>query len=264
MKKLFYFLTLIGCLFLTPIAANELSVEKEMKQAINSLGEGTGFVYIDLRLTNREFELIEQLKFDHLSAGSSMQYDCFGDLHLIRDELPAFLKGIGNNDESVIDATTEVISRTVQNVVKASNKNSAWVCVRASTPTSEYDSPRWHMDGTYYGLNGPLPYRGIVFKFASTLKGSSTLLYNLENGHRDIFIEHRNDRIFLNEFLDLSKAESPKKGAGVLFIVANDKLGAIHSEPKIHENRLFFSILIGDKSEIDELYLRWHSQRFSK
>ena len=73
---------------------------------------------------------------------------------------------------------------------------------------------------------------------------------------RDIFISHRDDRIFLSELLDLKKAESPKLGEGVLFIVSDDQLGAVHSEPKIDENRLFFSILIGDESEIEEFYLK--------
>lgn len=45
-----------------------------------------------------------------------------------------------------------------------------------------------------------------------------------------------------------------------LFIVADDKTAAIHSERKIHVNRLFLSILVGDKSEIEEIYLRWHPE----
>ena len=64
-------------------------------------------------------------------------------------------------------------------MTKAANKSSAWVAVRAFTPTHEYDMPRWHTDGAFYGLNDPYPYPGLVFKFAAVLKGSSTLLYNL-------------------------------------------------------------------------------------
>lgn len=153
-----------------------------------------------------------------------------------------------------------MISKTTQQVVKASNKDSAWVCVRASRPNANFDIPRWHIDGAYYGLNGPYPYPGIVFKFAATLKGNSTLLYNLTADQRDIFNAHWNDRHFLSEFVDLSKVESPKRGEGVFFIVANDAIAAAHSEPPMHSDRLFFSILVGDKSEIEELYLRWHSQ----
>ena len=58
--------------------------------------------------------------------------------------------------------------------------------------------------------------------------------------------------------MDLNKAESPKKGEGVFFIVSDAKFGAVHSEPKMNENRLFFSVLIGNESEIEELDLKWH------
>lgn len=258
MKKLFCRLMLLSGLFFSQLSAGESSIEEEMTNKINFLGEENSFAYIDLRLTNAELGLIDQLTFSKLPAGASVQYDRFGDLHLLREELSSFLKRIGNENSDVIFTTAEVISRTTQQVANASNKDSAWVCVRASTPTNAYDIPRWHMDGAYYGLNGPYPYPGLVFKFAATLKGSSTLLYNLPYEQRDIFNAHWNDQTFLSNLLDLSKAESPNRGEGVFFVVANDKVAAIHSEPKIHENRLFFSILVGDKSEIEELYLRWH------
>ena len=257
MGKLFYQLILLSSLFFSQLTATELSLEEEMATKINLLGEAHSFSYIDLRLTNTELNLIDQLSFTKIE-GTSVQYDRFGDIHLLREELANFLKSIGNDNEEVISTVTDIISRTSEQVVKASKKDTAWVCVRASKPTKAFDIPRWHMDGAYYGFNGPNPYPGLVFKFAASLKGSSTLLYNLPNDKRDLFTAHMYDRTFLSQLLDLNKAESPKKGEGVFFIVANTKIGAIHSEPKIHENRLFFSILVGDKAEIEELYLRWH------
>lgn len=237
---------------------SQIAVAESVKESINRLEQGSSFAYVDLGLTDRELDLLDQLKFDQLQVGDTVQYDRFGDLHLLGDELPNFLKIIGNDNEDVIKVTTEVISKIVHDVVSASNKNSAWVCVRASTPMTAYDIPRWHIDGAYYG---PFPYPGLIFKFAATLKGSPTLLYNLSSDQRDVFIAHQNDRKFLSEFLDLSSAESPQRGEGVIFIVADQERGAIHSEPKKHENRLFFSILPGDKSEIEELNLRWHPSK---
>lgn len=252
------FLILLSSLFLTQLAVIELSIEEEMIAKINLLGEDNSFAYQDLRLTNQEFELIDQLRFDRLPAPATDDYNRFGDLHLLEQELPDFLKSLGNDSDDVIHTVAKVIARTARQVVKASNKDSAWVCVRASTPTTEYDVPRWHMDGSYYGLNGPHPYPGLVFKFAATLKGPSTLLYNLPHDQRDLFNAHCNDRLFLSELVNFSMVESPKRGEGVFFIVADDRLAAIHSEPQVHENRLFFSVLIGDKAEIEELYLRWY------
>lgn len=41
------------------------------------------------------------------------------------------------------------------------------------------------------------------------------------------------------EFLDLTKVVSSKRGEG-FFITADNKIGAVHPESKIHDNRLFF------------------------
>jgi len=263
MKKMFKQIFILVSLLLL---GNELAAENElvsspleeiMRQKINTLGSGNSFTYVDLELTSNEIDLLEKLKFQE-DMGD--HYGRFGNLHLIRDELPEFLRRIGNDDEEVIQAVADIINRTVQNVVKASNKNSAWVTVRAFTPDDEYDIPRWHIDGQYYGLMSPYPYPDLVFKFAAVLKGPSTLLYNLPDDMREIFNSHWDDRLFLSELLDLNQAESPAKGQGVFFIVSDKEIGAVHSEPKIDENRLFFSILIGDESEINELYESWHSE----
>jgi len=229
------------------------AVEEAMRETISTLGQNNSFAFVDLGLTSEEIALIDRLKFGKILDGARTSYDRFGNLSLLNDELPTFLRDIGNDDEEVIQAVAEVISRTVYNVTRASNRDSAWVSVRAAPPNHAFDIPRWHMDGSYYG---PRPYPGLVFKFAAVLKGNSTLLYPLPNEVRDIFISHSNDRAFLNELLDVNKAQSPKRGEGVFFIVADDTKSAVHSEPKMVENRLFFSILIGSEEEIQELNLK--------
>ncbi len=233
---------------------------EEMRENINALGSGTSFAFVDIGLTEEELALADRLKFDNLGAETTKQYDRFGNLHLIIDELPKFLREIGNDDEEVIQAVTAIISRTAYNVTEASNKASAWVCVRASTPNHQFDMPRWHTDGMYYGLDSSKPYPEIVFKFGAVLKGPPTLLYPLPDAMRETFYANEDDRQFLSELLDLRLAQSPEKGQGVLFIVADNTMGGVHSEPKMDENRLFFSILVGDQIEIDELNSRWHPQ----
>lgn len=230
-----------------------------MRDKISLLGCGNSFMYVDLKLTDEEIDLIDKVKFDNLDPMDDQKdYNRFGDLHLLKEELPTFLRNIGNDDEDVIQAVTKIIDRTTQQVIKAANKNSAWVAVRAFTPTHAFDIPRWHIDGQFYG---PYPYPGIVFKFAAVLKGRPTLLYNLPKDMRDIFQSNWNNRTFLSELIDLNKAESPKKGEGIFFVVGNMDIGSVHSEPKMDENRLFFSILIGDESEINELYLCWYPKK---
>ena len=239
-----------------PLAA----IEIDMREKISLLGSGNSFVYVDLGLTQEELNLIEKLKFDLLApTDAAVEYNRYGNLHLIKEELPNFLRKIGNNAEDVVQAITEIITRTAYQVTRAANKNSAWISVRAFTPTHEFDMPRWHWDGKFYGFKDNVSDE-IIYKFAAVLKGSPTLLYKLPSDMRGVFNSNARDRAFLSAWLDRAKAESAKKGEGIFFIVVDPLLGAIHSEPKISENRLFFSILIGDEAEINELYARWHSK----
>lgn len=259
MKTIFYKLIVLTSFILTGshliAEPTQPTVEEAMRKQISTLGPGTSFAYVDLQLTDSELERIDKLKFDNIAPKKGKEYNRFGDLSLLSEELPIFLREIGNDDEEVIQTVTEIIARAVDDVTKASNKNSAWVAVRAFLPDHEYDIPRWHMDGPFYG---PYPNPELVYKFAAVLKGRPTLLYNIPDDMRNIFNENWDDRIFRSQLLDLNKAESPKKGEGVFFIVGNDDLGAVHSEPIMDEERLFFSILIGDESEINELDQRWN------
>ena len=44
-----------------------------------------------------------------------------------------------------------------------------------------------------------------------------------------------------------------------MFIMGDKTIGAIHSEPKIDESRIFISIVPGSHDQIQELYNRWHA-----
>lgn len=259
MKQTFSFLTIALSLLLQTATQNLFSldsqVEELMREKISNLEQGSSFTYVDLGLSNEDLSLLDRFQFDKMPPGDQTSYNRFGNLHLLKEELPAFLKDIGNNDEEANQVVTEIISRIVNNVTKASGKNSAWVSIRFFTPPDESYIPRWHLDGSYYG---PYPYPGLVFKFAAVLKGPGTLLFSLENDMRSIFIANEENRLFLSELLDIHKAESAKRGQGIFFIVGDEELGAVHSEPEITEDRLFFSVLVGDQAEIEELYLRWY------
>lgn len=234
-------------------------VAEAMKEKISELVLcKQSFTCVDLGLTHAELTLVDGLKFNKISTESASQYDRFGNLDLLKAELPIFLSEIGDNNEEVIQVVTQMISNTVAHVIKATGKATAWVCVRASTPMHVFDMPRWHTDGMYYGLNNPYLSSEPVLKFAAVLKGSATLLLKLSDDMRNIFNLNQNNRALLAELLDINKAESPKRGEGVFFVVADNKMSAVHSEPRMNEDRLFFSILVGDVSEINELYSRWH------
>lgn len=256
MNTLFLILNVLCCLIFTSIFAEESISVDELRHKINLLGPQASFTYIDLNLKEEELRLLDKIKFDNLVQSNS-QYALFGNIQPLLEELPIFLRSMGNDDEAVVQTVTYIIYRVSKQMLEASNKESAWVCVRTSTPHPAFDTPRWHIDGSYFG---PYPYPELVFKFAAVLKGPSTLLYNIPTELRNVFHENQEDRMFLKDLINLEDTESPKKGQGVLFIVGDANIGAVHSEPKLDENRLFFSVLVGCKGEIEELYNRWHTK----
>lgn len=229
-------------------------VAENMQNALESLDENKNFAFVDLGISEEDLQLISQFKVKF-----SVNYDRYGHLELMEDELPEFLRGIGDNDEECIKKITAIIIRITDQVNNAAGKETAWVSVRPSEPNHEFDIPRWHQDGYFYA-----PYSGFSFKFAAALKGNSTVFCQLSKGLREIFqinFDHRlqlslEHRVLLDSLLEECKKESVKPGHGAFFIVGDPNSAAIHSEPKIDSDRLFFSVLPGNDSEIEELYMR--------
>jgi hypothetical protein len=128
--------------------------------------------------------------------------------------------------------------------------------LRSFTPTSEYDVPRWHQDGYYYA-----PYEGNPYKFAITLKGPATLFYKLPPHLKENFLTLTREGMekngynrqalatLLKPFKEAAFIPQPYQGA--VFIVGSE-YAAVHSEPPIHEERLFLSVLPGSKAQIKE------------
>lgn len=245
------FIFLILCLSQATYAFESLhwkgNVVADFQEKIKNLDENNNFAFVNL-LSEDDVRLFNQFKIE-----SSKEYDRFGNLPLLLEELPDFLRNVGTNDEQLIQKISKMIFELASYVSQASHKETAWVCVRASTPNRDFDLPRWHCDGYYYS-----PYSGFVFKFATVLKGSPTLFYQLPKDIREVFKQHSDDREFLSLLLDRENIETAKPGQGAFFIVGDNDQAAAHSEPKIDSERLFFSILPGNEDEINELYARWN------
>lgn len=242
---------LILCFHQTTYASDyinpECEVVADLQEKIESLDENKNFAFVNL-LSDDDVQLLNQFKIE-----SSNTYDRFGNLQLLQEELPDFLRSIGKNDEQLIQKITKIIFEVASYVSQASHKESAWVSVRAFTPNHDFDIPRWHWDGYYYA-----PYSGFVFKFATVLKGNPTLFCQLPKDLREIFELHSEERKFLSQLLEGENIETAKPGQGSFFIVGDNDKAAVHSEPKMDCERLFFSVLPGNKDEIDELNTRWN------
>lgn len=170
----------------------------------------------------------------------------------MEQELPEFLRLIGNEDEALITAVTAAVSRIVKMVTTVFQKETAWVCMRATTLIDAYNLPRWHTDGSYYS-----PSYGAQYKFVASLKGKPTLFFPLNEEGRKVYRVHESDRLFLADYFPVDQAEFAKRGEGAFFIVSASHFSALHSEPPHDEPRLFISILPGHKCEIAELQENW-------
>ncbi|MCE5315905.1 MAG: hypothetical protein LLG04_00900 [Parachlamydia sp.] len=207
------------------------------------------FASVDLRFSQHEMRMIDQLKVE-----TTEQYNRFGNLQQLKDELPQFLRSIGNDDIEVIQVISNLIARISDYTVKASGKETAWVAVRAFTPSSVFDIPRWHRDGHFFSAHS-----GFAYKFAATLKGNATLFYRLPPDLQEAFAAYEDDRTALAQLLSVEASETAPKGYGAFFIVGEPDTAAVHSEPKMDQSRLFFSVMVGSEAEIQELDLRWQN-----
>ena len=121
--------------------------------------------------------------------------------------------------------------------------------------------PRWHQDGYFYA-----PFAGDQHKAALTLKGTGTLFNNFPQELRDEFNKYSREarpddlaaKKKLLDLVDTKQNETAEAGQGSVFIVGSGR-GAIHSEPPIHSERLFMSVLPGSKAQIEELRDFWKS-----
>jgi hypothetical protein len=226
------------------------ALNTRVKHALKSLNKKMPFTVFDLKLTTIEKNALNKIHIDCIKT-----YDNFGELNLLAQEVKDFLISIGKNDVKCSELIAQLISKLVNEITLGFNKETAWVTIRTTTPTNAWDLPRWHTDGYYYS-----PYEGGQYKIAIALKGPSTLFYNLSYDQRDQFQSlqfNPENREIIAKMLGTTNLAPIDSEKGVIFIVGSNN-PAIHSEPAIKEERLFLSVVPGNKLEIAELYNNWH------
>jgi len=225
------------------------------------------FQLFDINYTKQEQESIDNFKIEkrcgYIHNGS------IGSLTGIND-LNIFLSNIGPNAKKDIDNLKQIILNLIEKVLKGYDMTHFLLSIRVRTPDSEFDIPRWHRDGPYFGNTI------ITSKFATVLKGPGTLFIKSSTPNSEKFNEiqneqHEEERI--NAHFTYEEQEErddryrtlyaalPKNGdmvqsgknQGVIFFANSGGVrGAIHSEPKIDENRIFISIMPGTKENVEE------------
>ncbi len=160
------------------------------------------------------------------------------------------LHAMGTNECELVKRVALRVTEVVRAIMVASGQETAWLCLRAFTPIDLYDLSRWHMDGYYFT---PTNKEDLMYKFAVTLRGASTLFYPVSQVERNKVWKKTINREYMQAFCKQDQMVSPQQGEGVFFIGGRTDQSALHSEPSIRENRLFFSIVPCNEKQIGEL-----------
>lgn len=264
-KKQIKILALCGLLGLSSLYFGTLFFKSEfflsgctldLKRKLEKIDDQNPFLNFSLELSPEEKKEINKIVISQTKT-----YDKYGNLKDLKTEVPIFLESIGNSKE-LSSSVSSIIERIVNEIKAAFKAETAWVSIRSFTPTNEYDVPRLHTDGYYYS-----PRKGNQYKVAVTLNGAGTLFYKLPSDALRIFWEiqkgqtlenYTENRVKLVKLLEQypdnkSFVHQGKEYTGTVFIVGSES-SAIHSEPPIHSERLFVSILPGSKEQIQEWY----------
>lgn len=223
-----------------------------IQQFLGSLGVNQPFIHFDLNLTEKEKQTLKRARVTNTTT-----YETFGKIDQLQEEVNHFFQAQGN-DTQLSQSIAPILERLVRETLLGVSEESAWVCLRASTPNQLFDIPRWHTDGNFYSNSSKIPYKIVI-----TLKGASTLFCSLPPKLRKKFNamqSDQNSRLKMVELIQPIGTTSPKFGQGCIFVVGTE-YAAVHSEPPIHNERLFLSILPGSHKQISELQDRWYPKK---
>jgi hypothetical protein len=222
-------------------------------------------------LSSNELQILQNLTINKTSDINN-----FAHLATFEDEVFEFLKSLGNTDENA-QIACKIMHKIVSNSLVALHAQAAWVTIRSFKPNEIYNLPRWHTDGYYFQ-----PFSGVCYKIVCALQGANTLFVHVPDAMRVEFFAiqsralsgikktvHKNlskkDSDYIRrstrmQRVDLLKdfsVQAATAGQGTVFIIGDREKSAIHSEPPMHEDRLFMSIVPGTYEQIESLYPRW-------
>ena len=253
------------CLFFCTPA---LFAQDDQQGDLLSLVQDRSFAFFDLGLSHDQINLLKNLSIV-ISTKSAMNN--YGDLETLELQICDYLKNLGNCDVDA-QAASHIIYSIVSRDVAACGMETGWVTLRAFNPNNLYDLPRWHTDGSIY--DGP---NHRCYKLVYVFQGAPTLLLEVpEDVRAEMLSVQSKSGVTSAQIKNLSRKElddvmyssrlklaallaqyTPSQvpaASGIIFITgdANRKTAAIHSEPPMHENRLFMSIVPGSREQIEQ------------
>ena len=208
---------------------------------------------VDLDISPEERALIHAISITNVP----LPLEYYGEnLRKLAEMAREYMSKLGNNSREAIEAAASIVVRATEHLLEAERGESAWVVLRASLPHRGFDVPRWHRDGAYFVAAHK------VYKLVLALKGQQTRFARIVNREmfeqieaaqmRSDLLDEESDRLRGKLCLAVEEVfltEAPLEG--VRFLVG-DSNAVVHSEPPVHEPRLFASALVGSSSQISE------------
>ena len=237
------------------------TLTSEIENRLQEL-ESNNFVHIEMQITPPEQDSLDRIRIEH-EVEAFDSYGPVGDD--LKERIVQHLGSVGQNDVADIEHVANIINRLAMGVQKGFAKEAVWIAVRVSLPNSTFDIPRWHPDGAYFTSEpGEKTY-----KFVAALQGAPTLFgrirdeevyrqletisreNQLKNQGNPEALEAEESRIRRELVKVIEPLTESRPTQATIYLVGHEE-AVIHSEPPIHEPRIFVSVLPGSREQIDE------------
>lgn len=210
-------------------------------------------IVINNEFSATERQQLEDFKIHNISQNFNLWIN--PEMDNLEAKIHQIITMIGENNDEKINAMVNIIARITNNTSSLFGKYHLWLEIRAIVKNNFFEVTRWHTDSKFFE---PLK----VYKTVTALKGASTrfgftaqkekfnelsILENLEKhgSTRNFEIRKEIDTI-------VSGYEMIETGKSCVYH-ASGFGSVIHSEPEMNMDRVFLSIIAGEKEEIQFL-----------
>jgi len=211
-----------------------------------------------INYSTREQEIIKNID---IKRDIENDYKFCGKYLKILPQIEEFLEKVTNNTKKENIDLIKIVDRLVSKIVKGYNKKYVWVSLRVTYSNNYFETPRWHIDGSYH----PSDYE--LSKFVTVLKGAGTLLKESNDESKQIFFDTETEfdeavkgkskedyqkiqeeyrKIHDDKLKNISTIQLKNDEGLIFFSGYNNKNSQIHSEPDMKEPRMFLSIFAMD------------------
>ncbi len=231
------------------------------KENVQSALKEQRIVSIDLELTPDEKEILSAFNIGiEGSAGNFLYWGNVNNPELLSN-LKIYLSTLGENSGRAADLISNLMIRIVRHVGEYFDTEFAWIETKTFLANDTFTTPRWHTDNKFFKPH-------TAYKLVWAAKGSQTRFGISENNQEfnrltvlEIQAGHGNaQNIQVRKNIDqiVTEIKMPQDNATLYRSGGEDPV--VHSEPNMHQNRLFLAIVPGAKEDVAE----WHERKKQK